>query len=211
MYVHACVHRHTHTPLLLWYTLSNHGRRAGPKLKGLGAVYSQSFVGEVASLMPDFPWTEGLLGAWLLMAVDGRPFLSRTKPRGCVGRLLKTAEDHSMWFAGTAMVDLCLICKASEWRFLLTRTPRCMHFHSNIDIGNTVQRKQMCQLRAKQHDSLASSTIVWSPDHHFDDTHTLSLSHTHTHTHYNNSCQKCSLQVDRRLCMYAFPSFSYIK
>ena len=56
-------HAHTHTFVLLWHTLSNHGRRVGPRLKGLGAVYSHSFAGEVASLTPDLPWTGWLLGA----------------------------------------------------------------------------------------------------------------------------------------------------
>ena len=82
-HAHARTHTHTHTHTLLRYTLSNHRRRAAPRLKGLGAVYSQSFTGEVASLTPDFSWTGRLLGAWPLMAVDGWLFLSQTRLKGC--------------------------------------------------------------------------------------------------------------------------------
>ena len=49
-------------------------------------------MGEVASLMPDFPWIWGLLGAWKLMTVDGLPFLIRARSSECGGRWLKMAK-----------------------------------------------------------------------------------------------------------------------
>ena len=54
------------------------------------------------------PWAGGLLGAWPLTAVDGVPFVTQAKPRGCGGRWLKTFGDNCGVLAGATVVHRCL-------------------------------------------------------------------------------------------------------